>query len=93
MSDLKVKDALELYFKKYQFTNGAYDDKFFGIKIGPVFIPVPNTKARITAVKIHDIHHLLTEYTAFIRGRSVKASLYRNIEYNEALLNASLCDL
>lgn len=136
--DLKVKDALELYFKKYHFANGGYEDKFFRIKIGPLFIPVPNTKARIKAVKIHDIHHLLTEYsalwkgeieigaweiasgcgthlvawllnfgsfslgifmypkalfTAFIKGRSVKANLYGNTVYDDTLLNTSVGDL
>lgn len=66
--DIKIKDALPLYFKKYHFSDGGYDDKYFKIKIGRLFIPVPNTKTRIKAVKFHDVHHLLTEYSAFWKG-------------------------
>jgi len=66
--DLKIENALQLYFKKYHFADGGYRDKYFRIKIGPVFIPFPNTKSRIKAVKFHDIHHLLTEYSAHWKG-------------------------
>lgn len=68
--ELKIKDALQLYFSKYHFENGGYDKKWFRIKLGPVFIPLPNTKDRIAAVKIHDIHHLLTEYPATLKGEA-----------------------
>lgn len=67
-NDWLVKDALGKYFSKYHFENGGYADRYFRIKLGRLFIPVPNTKARIAAVKIHDIHHLVTGYTAFWRG-------------------------
>jgi hypothetical protein len=65
-----VKEALQVYFSKYHFADGGYNDKFFRIKIGPVYIPVPNTKGRIAAVKIHDIHHMLTEYKATLKGEA-----------------------
>jgi hypothetical protein len=67
-SDLKIKDALQIYFANYHFTDGGYNDKYFRIKIGPLFIPIPNTQARVDAVKFHDIHHILTEYTALWKG-------------------------
>lgn len=67
---LKIKDALQLYFSRHHFVNGGYDLKWFRIKVGSVFIPLPNTKDRIAAVKIHDIHHVLTEYTATLRGEA-----------------------
>src|SRR5687767_9424048 len=66
--EMKVKDALQIYFAKYHFANGGYDDKFFKIKTGPFYIPLPNVKDRVDAVKIHDIHHLLTEYPAVWKG-------------------------
>ena len=66
--DMKVKDALQLYFTKYHFKDGGYHDRYFRIKIGRVFIPVPNTKGRIDAVKMHDIHHILTGYPALWKG-------------------------
>jgi hypothetical protein len=67
---LKVRDALQLYFLKYHFENGGYNLKWFKIKIGFLYIPLPNTKARIAAVKIHDIHHLVTEYEATLKGEA-----------------------
>jgi hypothetical protein len=68
--ELKVKDALQLYFKKYHFVDGGYQDKWFRIKVGPVFLPFPNVKPRVDAVKIHDIHHVLTEYEALLKGEA-----------------------
>ena len=67
---LKIKDALQLYFSEYHFLNGGYDFKWFKIKLGPIFIPLPNIKARADAVKIHDIHHVLTEYKATWKGEA-----------------------
>jgi hypothetical protein len=68
--DLKIKDALQIYFDKYHFKDGGYEDKYFKIALGPVYIPVPNTKSRIAAVKIHDIHHILTGYPAVLKGEA-----------------------
>ncbi len=67
---LTLKEALQVYFSKYHFENGGYDLKWFKIKLGPVYIPLPNTKARVDAVKIHDIHHLITEYEANLKGEA-----------------------
>ena len=135
---LKVKAALQLYFSKYHFEDGGYNLKWFKIKIGAFYIPLPNTKARVEAVKIHDIHHIITEYKAdwqgeveisaweiaagcgsyyvawllnassfflgiflfpqllfkaFMRGRKTKRSLYKNVAYDEILLNKSVGEL
>jgi hypothetical protein len=68
--ELITRDALQRYFLKYHFENGGYDLKWFKIKVGPIFIPMPNTPGRIRAVKIHDIHHLLTEYPATLKGEA-----------------------
>jgi hypothetical protein len=69
-NQLKLKDALQLYFSRYHFANGGYNLKWFKIKIGPIFIPLPNTKARIAAVKLHDIHHITNEYEANLKGEA-----------------------
>jgi hypothetical protein len=68
--DLKVKDALQLYFSKNHFTDGGYHLKWFKIKLGRIYIPLPNFKSRVEAVKIHDIHHLITEYDTSFKGES-----------------------
>jgi len=66
----KIKDALQVYFSKYHFEDGGYNLKWFKIKLGPFYFPFPNTKSRIAAVKLHDVHHLLTGYTAFFKGET-----------------------
>lgn len=69
--DLKVKDALQIYFLQYHFKDGGYNDRFFKIKLtGSLYVPVPNIKSRVDAVKIHDIHHLVTGYTAKYKGEA-----------------------
>jgi hypothetical protein len=65
---LTIKDALQVYFSHYHFKDGGYADKYFKIKFGRLFIPVPNIKARVEAVKFHDVHHLVTEYNAQYKG-------------------------
>ncbi|HKR06227.1 MAG TPA: hypothetical protein VJY62_16445 [Bacteroidia bacterium] len=67
---LKVKDALPVYFSQYHFKDGGYNLKWFKIKLGRFFIPLPNIKARVDAVKIHDVNHLITEYTADYKGEA-----------------------
>jgi hypothetical protein len=67
---LLLGEALQLYFSKYHFENGGYDKKWFHIKLGFVYIPFPNTKARVEAVKRHDIHHVLTNYSAHWKGET-----------------------
>ena len=66
-----VRDALQRYFDHYHFNNGGYNDKWFRIKFfGPFVLVLPNIKDRVDAVKLHDIHHLLTEYVADLRGEA-----------------------
>src|SRR6185436_2766095 len=67
---LVLRDALQLYFSQYHFKDGGYADRWFKIKFGPVFIPLPNIKARVDAVKIHDIHHIMNEYPATWKGEA-----------------------
>jgi hypothetical protein len=68
---MTVREGLHAYFSYYGFHEGGYNDKWFRIKFwGPVTLVLPNIKARVDAVKIHDIHHLLTEYEANLRGEA-----------------------
>src|SRR4051812_4043456 len=69
-NSMKMKDALPVYFSNYHFENGGYDLKWFKIKIGPLYIPFPNTAGRVAAVKIHDLNHILTGYTALPKGEA-----------------------
>ena len=69
-NNLKIREALQLYFSKYDLMDGGYDLKYFQIKVGPVSIPFPNTKGRLKAVRLHDVHHIVTEYEATLRGEA-----------------------
>ncbi len=42
--------------------DGGYGDKWVRLKVGRFAISFPNTQSRVRAVKLHDIHHILTEY-------------------------------
>lgn len=41
--------------------DGGYR-RFFWLGIGRVKVPLPNLPARVRAVRLHDLHHVLTGY-------------------------------
>ena len=67
---LKIKDALQIYFAQNNFNDGGYNDRYFKIILWKISFPLPNIKARVDAVKIHDIHHIITEYTTTNKGEA-----------------------
>lgn len=66
--DMPIRVALSHYFAQYHFENGGYDRKWFRIKLGPLMVPLPNVAARVEAVKLHDLHHVITGYSALWKG-------------------------
>jgi hypothetical protein len=62
--NLTVKEARRKYFALFGLGEGGYTDRWVKIKFGPLPILFPNTKARIEAVKRHDLHHVATGYDA-----------------------------
>jgi hypothetical protein len=67
---LTVRDARAQYFQDNNFGDSGYDSKWVKIQAGPFPIYFPNTKARVRAVKLHDIHHILTEYDTSLTGEA-----------------------
>jgi hypothetical protein len=67
---LKVREARQRYFERGGFGNGGYEDRWVRLKAGPLVIRFPNTKARLRAVKLHDLHHVLTEYDTSWSGEA-----------------------
>lgn len=66
---LSLRAARKLYFAVNKFgDNGGYDDAWVDFKLGPIPFPFPNTPARIRAVKVHDLHHILTGYDTDLTG-------------------------
>jgi hypothetical protein len=57
-----LAEARERYFSENGFSRG-YDDRWIRVRIGGRYLPVfPNTRARIAAARIHDLHHVATGY-------------------------------
>ena len=67
---LTLREARELYFDINHFEGGGYGETWVKMKAGPFPIWFPNTKARVRAVKYHDLHHVLTEYPTTWRGEA-----------------------
>lgn len=64
-----MREARAAYFSANGFgDSGGYDDAWVDFKLGPIPFPFPNTKARIDAVKFHDLHHIATGYRTDIVG-------------------------
>ena len=68
--ELTLREARELYFAINRFEGGGYDETWVKMKAGPFPVWFPNTKARVRAVKYHDLHHVLTEYPTTWRGEA-----------------------
>ncbi|HEU0029495.1 MAG TPA: hypothetical protein VFQ53_02595 [Kofleriaceae bacterium] len=59
---LTVAEARARYFADNGFTEATYTDPWVKLKVGPVPFAFPNTTARKAAVKLHDLHHVATDY-------------------------------
>jgi hypothetical protein len=68
---LTIRQARDKYFTLSGFaSDGGYGDKWVRLKIGRVPLGFPNTPSRVRAVKLHDIHHVLTEYATTWLGEA-----------------------
>ncbi|AGP42311.1 hypothetical protein [Sorangium cellulosum] len=66
---LTMREARAIYFQVNGFgADGGYADAWVDFKLGPLPIPFPNTKARVRAVRYHDLHHVLTGYDTSTSG-------------------------
>lgn len=60
-----IGKALETYFEKYGLGKDGGLDKSWGkVKVGSIYIPIPNPASRKRALVFHDMHHLVTGYSA-----------------------------
>ncbi len=59
------------YFRRSGFPlDGGYSERWIKVKVWHVPIWLPNTEGRRRAVKLHDLHHVLTEYPTTWRGEA-----------------------
>jgi hypothetical protein len=69
LSQLTLAQARGVYFEQNGFgADGGYGDAWVTIKLGPFPFPLPNTPARVRAVRYHDLHHIVTGYDTSLRG-------------------------
>lgn len=59
---MTMREARRLYFDANGFDEGGYDAKWVKLMAGPVPIFFPNTAQRVRSVRLHDLHHVLTDY-------------------------------
>jgi hypothetical protein len=59
---LPLRDARAFYFSANAFDEKSYTDRWVKLRAGPIPLYVPNTASRVRAVRIHDLHHVLTGY-------------------------------
>lgn len=69
--EMTLREARALYFRLNNFgDDGGYEERWIKVKVWRVPIWLPNTQGRRLAVKLHDIHHVLTEYPTTWRGEA-----------------------
>ena len=68
---MTLREARALYFRLNDFgEDGGYDERWIKVKVWRFPIWLPNTEGRRRAVKLHDLHHVLTEYPTTWRGEA-----------------------
>ena len=60
--DLSIQEARARYFALNGLGDGGYQDRWVKFQVGPLRLCLANTKARVAAVRFHDIHHVATGY-------------------------------
>ena len=65
-----LRAARDRYFAANGLGEGGYTDRWVRLMAGPVPIWFPNTAARVRAVRLHDLHHVLTAYETTWTGEA-----------------------
>jgi hypothetical protein len=68
--DLTMLEARARYFAANGFGDGGYDAAWVKLQAGPVPLFLPNTQQRVRSVRLHDLHHVVTEYDTTWTGES-----------------------
>jgi hypothetical protein len=68
---LSLREARARWFAENGFdADGGYTKRWFRIESRPIPIYLPNLKARVDAVRLHDLHHIVTGYGTDWRGEA-----------------------
>ncbi|HKG13481.1 MAG TPA: hypothetical protein VKB12_09075 [Pyrinomonadaceae bacterium] len=64
-------EARKLYFELNGFgEDGGYTERWIKVKVWRLPVWLPNTEGRRRAVRLHDLHHIVTEYPTTWRGEA-----------------------
>ena len=61
-ANLPVRRALEMYLEENGFSASEYDASVVKVTFWSVTFPLPNPPSRQVAVRLHDLHHVVTGY-------------------------------
>jgi hypothetical protein len=68
---LTMREARARFFAEYGFdADGGYAKRWFVIHSKPIPVYLPNIPARVAAVRLHDLHHIVTGYATDWRGEA-----------------------
>ncbi|MFL5383233.1 MAG: hypothetical protein ACJ8GN_12000 [Longimicrobiaceae bacterium] len=68
---LSVREARARWFAENGFdADGGYTKRWFRIESRPIPVYLPNLKPRVEAVRLHDLHHVVTGYGTDWRGEA-----------------------
>jgi len=68
---LTLRDARAQYFLRAGFDERSYSDRWVRLAVfGRPLLAFPNTAGRVRAVKLHDLHHVLTGYDTSWAGEA-----------------------
>jgi hypothetical protein len=67
--ELSMGDARQRYFVENHF-DGTYSERWVKLKAGPITVAFPNAPGRVRAVKLHDLHHVVTDYPTSWTGEA-----------------------
>ena len=68
---LSLREARARFFAEHGFdADGGYTRRWFRIESKPIPVYLPNLKPRVEAVRLHDLHHVVTGYGTDWRGEA-----------------------
>ena len=71
---MTVREARAAYYESNGFSEPSTSRRWEWVKLGPIGIPILNTRARVRALECHDVHHLATGYKTDWRGEAEQSA-------------------
>jgi hypothetical protein len=61
--EMSLKEARQLFFKRGNLgEDGGYSSRWVRVESKPFSFYFPNTRARVAAARLHDLHHVAAQY-------------------------------